>query len=44
MNYTKNMWDTWKDWRIEEQSEDLIKLFEEFQKAGIEEFSAHGQT
>ena len=42
MNYTKNMWDTWKDWRLDEQSDDLTKLFEEFQKAGIDEFSAHG--
>ena len=43
MNYTKNMWDTWKDWRLDEESEDLTKLFEEFQKAGIEEFSAYGK-
>ena len=44
MNYTKNMWDTWKDWRLDEQSDDLTKLFEEFQKAGIDEFSAYGKT
>ena len=37
------MWDTWKDWRLDEESEDLTKLFEEFQKAGIEEFSAYGK-
>ena len=42
MNYTKNMWDTWKDWRLDEESEDLTKLFEEFQKVGVdEEFTAH---
>ncbi len=44
MTYTKNMWDTWKDWRLDEESEDLTKLFEEFQKAGIEEFSVHGKS
>ncbi len=44
MNYTKNMWDTWKDFRLDEQSDDLTKLFEEFQKAGIEEFSVHGKS
>ncbi len=44
MNYTKNMWDTWKDFRLEEESDDLTKLFEEFQKAGIDEFSAYGTT
>ena len=44
MNYTKNMWDTWKDWRLDEDSDDLTKLFEEFQKAGIEEFAVHGKT
>ena len=44
MNYTKNMWDTWKDWRLDEQSDDLTKLFEEFQKAGIDEFSAYGKS
>ena len=42
MNYTKNMWDTWKDWRLDEESEDLTKLFEEFQKVGVDEkFTAH---
>jgi hypothetical protein len=42
MNYTKNMWDTWKDWRIDEESEDLTKLFEEFKKVGVDEkFAAH---
>ena len=44
MNYTKNMWDTWKDFRLEEESDDLTKLFEEFQNAGIDEFSAYGTT
>ena len=44
MNYTKNMWDNWKDFRLEEESDDLTKLFEEFQKKGIEEFSAYGTT
>ena len=44
MTYTKNMWDTWKDFRLDEQSDDLTKLFEEFQKAGIEEFSVHGKS
>jgi hypothetical protein len=44
MNYTRNMWDTWKGFRLDEESEDLTKLFEEFQKAGIDEFSAHGTT
>ena len=44
MNYTKNMWDTWKDFRLDEQSDDLTKLFEEFQKAGIDEFSAYGKS
>ncbi len=44
MNYTKNMWDTWKDFRLDEQSDDLTKLFEEFQKAGIKEFSVHGKS
>ena len=44
MNYTKNMWDNWKDFRLDEESDDLTKLFEEFQKKGIEEFSAYGTT
>ena len=44
MNYTKNMWDTWKGFRLEEESNDLTKLFEEFQKVGIDEFSAYGTT
>ena len=44
MNYTKNMWNTWKDFRLDEESNDLTKLFEEFQKAGIDEFSAYGTT
>ena len=44
MNYTKNMWDTWKDFRLDEDSDDLTKLFEEFQKAGIEEFSTYGTS
>ena len=36
------MWDTWKDWRLDEESEDLTKLFEEFQKVGVDEkFTAH---
>ena len=33
-NYTKDMWNQWTEW----------KLFEEFQKAGIDEFSAYGST
>ena len=44
MNYTKNMWNTWKDFRLDEESDDLTKLFEEFQKVGIDEFSAYGST
>ena len=44
MNYTKNMWDTWKGFRLEEESNDLTKLFEEFQKVGIDEFSSYGAT
>ena len=44
MNYTKNMWNTWKDFRLDEESDDLTKLFEEFQKVGIDEFSAYGTT
>ena len=44
MRYTKNMWDTWKDFRLDEDSDDLTKLFEEFQKAGIEEFSTYGTS
>jgi len=42
MNYTKNMWDTWKGFRLDEESEDLTKLFEEFQKAGVDEFTSYG--
>ena len=44
MNYTKNMWDTWKGFRLDEESNDLTNLFEEFQKVGIDEFSAYGST
>lgn len=44
MNYTKNMWDTWKDFRLDEESDDLTKLFEEFQSAGIKEFSVYGTS
>ena len=44
MNYTKNMWNQWTEWRLDEESDDLKKLFEEFQKAGIDEFSAYGST
>ena len=44
MNYTKNMWNTWKDFRLDEESDDLTKLFEGFQKVGIDEFSAYGTT
>ena len=44
MKYTKNMWDTWKGFRLEEESNDLTKLFEEFQKVGIDEFSSYGAT
>jgi|TARA_B100001758_G_scaffold60759_1_gene50443 hypothetical protein len=44
MNYTKNMWDIWKGFRLEEESDDLTKLFEEFQKAGVDEFTAYGST
>tara|TARA_B100000287_G_scaffold407180_1_gene432382 strand:- start:362 stop:757 length:396 start_codon:yes stop_codon:yes gene_type:complete len=44
MNYTKNMWDIWKGFRLEEESNDLTKLFEEFQKAGVDEFTAYGST
>ena len=38
------MWDSWKDFRLDEESDNLTKLFEEFQKNGIEEFSAYGTT
>ena len=44
MNYTKDMWDIWKGFRLDEESEDLTKLFEEFKKAGVDEFSAYGTT
>lgn len=44
MNYTKNMWNQWTEWRLDEESDDLKKLFEEFQKVGIDEFSAYGST
>ena len=44
MNYTKNMWNQWTEWRLDEESDDLKKLFEEFQKAGIDGFSAYGST
>jgi len=44
MNYTKNMWAQWKDFRLDEESDDLIKLFEEFQSAGIKEFSVYGTS
>ena len=44
MNYTKNMWDIWKGFRLEEESNDLTKLFEEFQNAGVDEFTAYGST
>ena len=43
-NYTKDMWNQWTEWRLDEESDDLKKLFEEFQKAGIDEFSAYGST
>ena len=38
------MWDIWKGFRLEEESNDLTKLFEEFQKAGVDEFTAYGST
>ena len=44
MNYTKNMWNQWTEWRLDEESDDLTKLFEEFQKVGIDEFSSYGAT
>ncbi len=44
MNYTKNMWDTWKGFRLDEESNDLTNLFEEFQKVGIDEFTSYGAT
>ena len=44
MNYTKNMWNQWTEWRLDEESDDVKQLFEEFQKAGIDEFSAYGST
>ena len=44
MNYTKNMWNQWTEWRLDEESDDLKKLFEEFQNVGIDEFSAYGST
>ena len=44
MNYTKDMWDIWKGFRLDEESEDLTKLFEEFKRAGVDEFSAYGTT
>ena len=37
MKYTKNMWDTWKDWRLDETPEDeLTELIKEFIKQGVD--------
>ena len=37
MNYTKNMWDTWKDFRLDETPEDeLTELIKEFIKQGVD--------
>jgi len=44
MNYTKHMWDTWKDFRLDEDeiNDELQGLVKEFVKGGVDEdFTVH---